>query len=151
VIWRTSSVAWASLPSAIDGIEFPNITLADGGGGHLAVIVSQWSEGRCIRVHTVEFDHPEAFCAVEEATYSILSEDNPFDLREYLKVAKLDAHLQTLARTREMMVGKAVELNLYLLVGLTECLEVVSSTPPRIVSHASYERALAHAASARAA
>jgi hypothetical protein len=137
---------WKPLPSPADGIRNPNIAIVDGGGGHLGVVVSEWSDGSCFRAHAIEFKRPEAYCSVDEATYSNRSRDPTLDYSAYLQVAALSDDLKELAETRSMMTGREIELKQYLLVGLTECLEVVCSTPPRVSLASSYEEARAIAA-----
>jgi len=134
------------LPSAIDGIHFPSLEIVDGGSGYLGIVVSEWREGECKRAYALRF-YPEAYCAVDEATYSLRTPDASIDRTSYLQVAPLSPELSGLAETRSMIVGKNITLKQYLLVGLSECLEVFSEEPPRVTSHATYEAARIHAAS----
>jgi hypothetical protein len=140
-MWRNLPTEWEPLSSEIDGIRSPSIEIVAGGGGRLVVLVSEWRDRVCTRIHSVEFDRPEAYCAVEEAMYSIRTNDPPLSQSTYLRAAALSSDLEGLRETRELMSGRRIELRQYLLVGLNECLEVVCVNPPRVSTFPTYEAA----------
>jgi hypothetical protein len=139
---RTEPIAWKAAPSPIDGIEFPNVELADAGRGDLAFVVSEWRDGKCLAAFTAEFRRPEAYSAMEEAAYSISSPDQEWLGQTYVRFTETSETTKALSRLRSTLSGREVALRHYQFVGLSECFEVVAEIEPAIKSHETYEAAI---------
>jgi hypothetical protein len=134
---------WKGVATSLDGIQNPNVTVINGDcGGSLVCLVSEWSSGECLRVHSVTFERAAAFLAIEESLFSIVHRpDNGahYDGSVFLKET-VESPLAK--RLNEVgLMGSA--LRHFLLVGLNTCLEVVAASEPNIVQHRSYVDALA--------
>jgi hypothetical protein len=143
---QTSPVIWEDVPSPLDGIRCPSVTIADGGMGYLALVVSECFDLGCQAMFTVDFDRPEAFSALEESICSIARPAEDVNAAYvgpvYLKRTQASDVIRAIAPTVNMMSGRTIDLWHYLLVGMGDCLEVVTRYEPIVRRHPSFDAAL---------
>lgn len=138
-----TNIKWCGLPSSIDGIEGPILELVRGDSYAIRCLVSQWVNGECARVSTIEFGDPAAFFSVEEMVYSMAyanrENGGTYDGAIYLKETSQSA----LKAAVEAADYDHRSVRHFLLVGLSICMEVVASDDPEIKDHPSYDAAIA--------
>ncbi len=140
-----TNIEWGGFPSSIDGLDGPNLELIRGDSYAVRCLVSQWSNGECIRVSSVEFGDPAAFFSVEEMIYSMAYAEcrngGTYDGVTYIK----ETNKSALKAAVELADYNDRSVRHFLLVGLSLCMEVVASDGPEVKDHASYEAAMAWA------
>jgi hypothetical protein len=136
-------IRWRGVPSTIDGIRYPNVDVV---GASLLnkvpvrCLVSEWSGGECLRVHTVEFPGARVVFSVEEMLYSIINhadDTGSYDGGAYIKEADRSALLARLAEDDPMQR----QFRHFLLVGLNTCVEIVDTDAPIVRDHEDFESA----------
>jgi hypothetical protein len=140
---RSSPVSWVGVPSAIDGITGPNLDITRGHGRWVGFLVSEWRDGKCSKAFSVEFARALAYCAVDEMLYSI---GHPADLDHrscYLRRSENTSEDRRLIEIAQMTSPAREDFQplRYLLVGLDQCVEVISTSPPTVTEHVSYDSA----------
>jgi hypothetical protein len=140
---RSSPVSWVGVPSAIDGIALPNLTITRGEGRWVGFLVSEWRAGECSKAFSVEFARALAYCAVDETLYSIGHRADLADRSCYLRRSESTPEDRRLIEIAQMTTPAREEFQplRYLLVGLDECVEVLSASPPTVTEHGSYDSA----------
>jgi hypothetical protein len=138
------NIEWGGLASTIDGIQSPSLEVVRADCSNpVRCLVSQWLEGACLRVSSVEFNDPQAFFAVEEMLYSIAyaprQDGGGYDGTVYIKEAKRSA----LKTALEAVDYNDRSMRHFLLVGLDVCLEVVDTGEPHVKDHPDYDAARA--------
>lgn len=142
-------IFWRGIPSTIDGIRCPNVDVV---GASLLnkvpvrCVVSGWSEGECLRVHTVDFPEARIVFSVEEMLYSIINHEDDtgnYDGGVYIKETDRSALLTRLAEDDPLQR----QFRHFLLVGLNTCVEIVDTEAPVVRDHSSYDAAMAWAQS----
>jgi hypothetical protein len=132
-------LTWKPIASALDQLSAPQLDVVRGGHGWLTVIVS---DDRL--TFTVEFDGPVAYAGVEEMAHALLSPESA-ELGANLRVANVSAAADDIAARLQEFSGRRAELRHYLLVGVSECIEVICEAEPVIAAHADEAAALAWA------
>ena len=136
-------IRWRGVPSAIDGIRFPNVDVV---GASLLnrvpvrCLVSEWRDGECLRVHSVDFPSAQAVFAVEEMLYSIINhreDGGAYDGEVYIKETDRSALLSKLSESDPQ--GRSFRH--FLLVGLNTCVEVVDTEAPVVREHSDFATA----------
>jgi len=136
------TIEWKGLPSSIDGLQGPNLELVRGDSYAVRCVVSEWSDGECLRAGSIEFGDPQAFFVVEEMIYSIAyagrQDGGGYDGTTYIKEADRSA----LKTAVEAAGFNEHTVRHFLLAGLSTCMEVIASNAPEVRAHANYDEAM---------
>ncbi len=134
------TIDWVVVPSALDGMESPNLIVTEAGQNReLSVVVSSWLNGVCRRAASVHFEGVVATVIVDDDLQAMDGNGSAvYDGTGYLKEARRSALIDRLTA----LDIDATPMRHFLLVGLRSCLEVVGSGLPHIVVHSDYAEAL---------